>query len=109
MNDPDCRGVKYEEFRDTEKAMSKQEYPQAGPPYDKTTYMGRIRNKMDAADNEFAKISCEYRFTVNELQEIVANWYSVVNTAISKIDGGADIQEVKKYLIDMRRAYIKGE
>ena len=41
MNDPDYRGVKYEEFRETEKAMTKPEYPQAGPPYDKTTYIGR--------------------------------------------------------------------
>ena len=108
MNDPDYRGEKYEEFRETEKAMSKQEYPQAGPLYDKTTYLGRIRNKMDAADNEFAKVSCEYRFTVNELQEIIANWYSIVNTAIYKIDGGADIQEVRAYLNTMRGYYIKG-
>jgi len=108
MNDPDYRGEKYEEFRDTEKAMSKQEYPQAGPPHDKTTYMGRIRHKIDTADNEFAKSSRDYRSTVGETMEIIANLYSVINIAISKLDGPADKKEVKKYLIDMRRAYIKG-
>jgi len=108
MNDPDYRGEKYEEFRETEKAMSKPEYPQAGPPYDKTTYMGRIRNKIDTADNEFAKASRDYRSAVSETVEIIANLYSVINIAISKLDGPADKKEVKKYLIDMRRAYIKG-
>ena len=72
-----------EEFRETEKAMSKQEYPQAGPPYDKTTYMGRIRDKIDTADNEFAKASRDYRSTVGELQEIIANLCSVINITIS--------------------------
>ena len=66
MNEPDYRGVKYEEFRDTEKAMNKPDYPQAGPPYDKTTYMGRIRDKIDTADNEFAKASRDFRSTVGE-------------------------------------------
>ena len=75
----DYRGIPYDEFRESEKAMSKQEYPQAGPPYDKTTYMGRIRNKMDAADNEFAKVSCDYRSAVSETVEIIANLLSAVS------------------------------
>jgi len=88
--------------------MSKQEYPQAGPPYDKTTYMGRIRDKIDTADNEFAKASRDYRSIVGELQEAIIAWYGIVNNAISMIDGGTEIARIRKYLIDMRRAYIKG-
>jgi len=108
MNDPDYRGEKYEEFRETEKAMSKPEYPQAGPPHDKTTYMGRIRHKIDTADNEFAKSSRDYRSTVGETMEIIANLTSVINITISKLDGPAEKKEVRDYLVTMRRAYIKG-
>ena len=96
-----------EEFRESEKAMNKPDYPQAGPPYDKTTYMGRIRDRIDKADNEFAKASRDYRSDVGELEDTIANWYKAVNTAIIMIDGGADTFEVKKYLVDTRRAYIK--
>ena len=102
----DYRGKPYDEFREIEKP--KPDYPQAGPPYDKTTYMGRMRHKMDTADNEFAKASRDYRSTVDELQEIVANWYSLANDAISMLDRGVSGFAVKKHLIDMRRAYIKG-
>lgn len=107
MNDPDYRGEKYEEFRDTEKAMKEKDYPQAGPPYDKTTYMGRIRDEIAIADNAFAQASCDYHSVVNILQETIANWYSVVNDAISMINGGIEIERVRKYLVDMRRAYTK--
>ena len=96
------------EFRETEKAMSKPEYPQAGPPYDKTTYMGLIRNRIDTADNKFAKASRDYRSDMGELQEIIAKWYSLANDAISMLDRGVSGFAVKKHLIDMRRAYIKG-
>ena len=102
----DYRGKPYDEFREIEKA--KPDYPQAGPPHDKTTYMGWIRDGIDRADNEFAKASRDFRSTMGDLQDKIQIWYRLVNTAISKIDGGADIQEVKKYLITMRRAYIKG-
>ena len=102
----DFRGKPYDEFREIEKA--KPEYPQAGPPYDKTTYMGRIRDKIDTADNEFAKASRDYRSTVGELQEIIANLCSVINTAAAMMAGGAEIERIRKYLVDMRRAYIKG-
>jgi len=106
MNETDCRGVKYEEFREIEKA--KPDYPQAGPPYDKTTYMGRIRDKVYTADNEFAKASRDYRSTVGELEDEVKKWYHLVNTAIGEIEGGADIQTIKRCLVNMRQAYIKG-
>jgi len=96
------------EFRETEKAMSKKEYPQAGPPYDKTTYMGRIRDKIDTADNAFSKSSRDYRSTVDIALESAAGWYSLVNTAIDKLGGPATKQEVRGYLVTMRRKYIKG-
>jgi len=100
----DFRGKPYDEFREIEKA--KPEYPQAGPPYDKTTYMGRIRDKIDTADNKFAKASRDYRSTVNELHEIIANWYGIVNTAISKLGGPADKKEIRDYLINVRGQHI---
>jgi len=102
----DYRGKPYDEFREIEKP--KPDYPQAGPPHDKTTYMGRIRDKIDIADNEFAKASRDYRSTVGALQDEIQKWYHLVNTAIGEIDGGADIQTIKRCLVNMRRAYIKG-
>ena len=102
----DYRGKPYDEFREIEKA--KPDYPQAGLPHDKTTYMGRIRDKIDKADGEFAKSSRDYRSAVGELEDEVKKWYGLVNTAIGEIEGGADIQTIKRCLVNMRRAYIKG-
>jgi len=108
MNEPDYRGVKYEEFRETEKAMSKPEYPQAGPPYDKTTYIGRLKDKVAAADDELGRASREFRSVLDEAIDTAHAWYTLVNDAITMMEGGADIKRVKKYLIDVRREYIKG-
>ena len=103
----DYRSKPYDEFREIEKA--KPDYPQAGPPHDKTTYMGRIRDKIDVADNEFAKSSRDYRSTVSEMEDEVKKWYSLVNAAITMLnDKAPDIVTLRDYLIDMRRAYIKG-
>jgi len=108
MNDPDYRGVKYEEFRDTEKAMTKPEYPQAGPPYDKTTYIGRLKGKVAAADDELGRASREFRSVLDEAIDTAHAWYTLVNDAISMLDRGVSGFAVKKHLIDVRREYIKG-
>ena len=102
----DYRGKPYDEFRESEKA--KPDYPQAGPPHDKTTYMGRIRDKIDTADNEFAKSSRDYRSTMSEMEDEVKKWYDLVNKTISMVkDENFDIVTLREYLIDMRRN-IKG-
>jgi len=102
----DHRGKPYDEFREIEKPEP--DYPQAGPPHDKTTYMGRIRDKIDTADNAFAKSSRDYRSTMSEMEDEVKKWYDLVNKTISMVkDKTFDIVTLREYLIDMRRN-IKG-
>ena len=78
--------------------------PHVGIPRGKG-YLGRIKRRVYDDGQKFSAVTLDFQTTLDDLQVEIENWYSIVTTAIMKINQGSDIEDLKRFLVSMIKIY----